>query len=223
MSDFKTCSNEEKITHLLSGELSIEEQGVLEREIALDEALLKEKQETEDFIELLELHSNHVQLEEGLGIERKNKIFNSKTRVKTFALQKQAIWGLVAILFLSVAIYLLSVQQPKEFEEKPLKTSSTAVFGAKSFHMAMPSGTYYFTLKDGALTINNIESLDGVDYLKTANIQKGDKILSINNLAMKNLKMDEWRSLILSQIGNPNLFLKYERDNEIHTYMNKAQ
>ena len=123
------------------------------------------------------------------------------------------IWMVASILF-ALGVWLMTGNQDVSNEKIPSK-STTEVFGTKSFNMALPSGTYYFTLKDGVLHTDEIVPSSGDDYFKRSGITKGDLILSINHLEMKKYKMSEWRDAITSQLNNTDIIIQIKRENEV--------
>lgn len=222
MSENKNCSKEEKITHLLSGELSEFDKSQIEKEIANDPLLKAEKDETEKLIAILTAHRDQFEYKDGIGANRKDKIFiaSHESDKKITPIYFQPIFLAAATIIFGLGVYYLSTMKNDE-SVKQVNKGVAEVYGVKSFNMAMPSGTYYFTLNNGVLIMDHLEPLNGNDYLKESGLQKGDQIISLNDLMMEKFRMDEWRDIITSQIENQKVVLKFKRNGETITFSNK--
>jgi hypothetical protein len=212
MSEFKNASNDEKITHLLAGELSNEEKAELEKNISTDSGLKNEFKSTKLLISLLEADKKAMPIEEGIGAERKNNIFGNRKENKKVISIKQFKFTLVAAAIVLFSTIFLSFDWNSKVVVTPEKPSE--VLGVSSFNMAMPSGTYFFTLKDGVLKLDKIEPLNGVDFFTESGVKAGDELLMLNGIDTKAFKKEEWRDLLTSMIDKPSV-LKIKRNGQI--------
>lgn len=216
MSEFKNASNDEKITHLLAGELPNEEKLEMEKLLVADKELKSEYKKSKFLISLIEADKNSMLKEEGIGTERFNNIFgknkNENTKDSKVLSIKQFRFTLVAaaIVLFSTIYFSFNWQNNAEIaKEKP-----SEVLGVSSFNMAMPSGTYYFTLKHGVLRLDNIEPLEGVDFFKKAGVVVGDEVITLNGIDTKSFKKEEWRDLLNSLIDQPTI-IKIKRNGQV--------
>lgn len=212
MSEFKNATNVEKITHLLAGELSNEEKLELENHISKNSDLKKEFKNSKLIVSLIEADRKSMPNEDGIGAERKNNIFGKHKENKKVISIKQFKFTLVAAALVLFSTIFLSLDWQNKTVVTPEKPSE--VLGVSSFNMAMPSGTYFFTLKDGALKLDKIESLNGVDFFTESGVKAGDELLMLNGIDTKTFKKEEWRELLTSMIGKPSV-LKIKRNGQV--------
>lgn len=212
MSEFKNASKEEKITHLLAGELSNEEKIEIEKLINSDYDLKMEYKKSKYLISLLDADKKSMPIEEGIGAARKNNIFGkSKQDSKVISIKQFKFTFVAAAIVLFSTIYFSFNWQNKSEDnlEKP-----SEVLGVSSFNMAMPSGTYFFTLKAGVLRLDKIEPHEGSDFFSESGVLAGDELLMINGIDTKSFKKEEWRDLLNSMIDKPSV-IKIKRNGQI--------
>ena len=81
--------------------------------------------------------------------------------------------------------------------------------------MALPSGTFQFTVKDNVLNVDKIETTDGNDYFKMSKVQVGDQILMIDGKEIGSFKSDELSSYLLSLTNKTDVILQIRRNGHI--------
>lgn len=224
MSEFKNISNEEKVTHYLAGELSSEEKAEFELALKKDPALAKEFSASQSLISLMSVDKNSLVIEGGIGVERKNKIFgnqNSKTTNKKDSriidVFKHLKFTLVAaaLVLLSYAFLPELWKSSNTSGTKITEPKSGGVLGVRTFNMALPSGTFQFTVKDNFLNVDKIETTDGNDYFKMSKVQVGDQILMIDGKEIGSFKSDELSSYLLSLTNKTDVILQIRRNGHI--------
>lgn len=224
MSEFKNSSNEEKITHYLAGELSEDEKVEFELELKKDSSLNSEFKNSQALIALLNADKNSITIEGGIGVERINNIFGNHSSqhsdksvlpIAGFFKYRKFTLVAAALILLSYS-FLPNLWKTSADKTTPVKLNSEDVVqGARSFNMGLPSGTYFFTLKNGSLIINKIESLEGDDYFKKAGAKAGDHILKINGINTASFKSDQLSSLLKSLVNESEVYLELRRNGQV--------
>lgn len=225
MSEFKDISSEEKITHYLAGELSVEEKAEFDLELKKDTNLAKEFKASQALISLMNADKNTLSVEGGIGTERRNKIFgnqnstqeSSKNNQRIIDIFKHLKFALVAaaLIILSYAFFPEIWKNGNEATTPIKPNHPSAVAGVRSFNMALPSGRYHFTLISGHLNVDKIDSLEGDDYFKKEGVKAGDQILKINGIEMGSFKSEELNSLLTSLLDKPSVYLQIRRNGQI--------
>lgn len=223
MSEFKNISNEEKITHYLAGELSNEEKAEFELELKNNSKLADELKAYQSLISLINADKKALSIEGGIGAERKNKIFGKQDVLDSTKSDSRIIniFKHMRFTIVAAALVLLSYFFLPELWNQPNSSSTSSntripeVAGVRSFNIALPSGTYYMTSKDGFLSIDNVVPTEGNDYLKKAGVQAGDQILKINGVETGTIKSDDLSNLLTSLLEKPTVYLEIKRNGQI--------
>ena len=223
MSEFKNISNEEKITHYLAGELSNDEKAEFELELKKNSRLAEELKAYQSLISLMNVDKKTLSIEGGIGAERKNKIFgkqdlldSNKSDSRILNIFKHMRFTIVAAALVLLSYFFLPElwNQSSSTKTQP-NTRVPEVAGVRSFNIALPSGTYYLTSKDGLLNIDDVVPTEGNDYLKKAGVQKGDQILKINGVETGTIKSDDLSNLLTSLLEKPTVYLEIKRNGQI--------
>jgi hypothetical protein len=218
MSEFKNATNEEKLIHYLAGELSSEEKIEFELLIEKDSQLKLELKRYQSLTSLIEVDKKAISVSSGIGAERKEQLFGKQTTILSMKKESRIlnVFKHLRFTIAAAALVLLSFLLLPDLWKSPDQVDTpkriSEVAGIHSFNMAFPSGTYHFTSQNGFLTINKIDSLDGIDFFKKSGVKAGDQILNINGIETEKYKPDEWRNLLKSLLEKPTVNLQVKRN-----------